>query len=281
MEASILSSPLFQSAALPLVVTLVACGLIRLVGGQSRGSVVAGAALAIGFLAAYVAISGVPAFPPRASSQKLAYLVLAGVLIGMALDLLRAGRNLDWTMTLVALGLSIAWLGWPRLRSADPVNAGMAAVVWIGCGIALIRLYALRDRGSDGTVLLLVTALGVAGIAFFGRTASYAQLGGALAAASGGFMVWNWPLARFPLGAAAVLGAGGALAAMVTNMVFYTKSSALAIVCLLPIFFADAVADQVPLPRGVLGQSLRPVVLALLAAIPVSLAVGVGAYLNS
>jgi hypothetical protein len=91
-------------------------------------------------------------------------------------------------------------------------------------------------------------------------------------------MLWNWPLARFPFGAAAVLGAGGALAAMVTNMAFYTKSSALAMVCLLPIFFADAVADQVPLPRGALGQSLRPVVLALLAAIPVGLAVGIGAW---
>ncbi len=278
MDASIFHSPLVQSGALPLVVTLAACGLLRLIGGESRGPLAASAAVSIGFLAAYVAISGVPLFPPRASSQKLAYLVLAGLALGLVIDLLRPGHRASWAAILVASGLGIAWLAWPRLGSADPAIVITFALVWMGSAMALVRLHAIRGRASDATVVLFAAALGLAAISLLGRTASYAQLGGALAAAAGGFLLWNWPVARFPFGAAAVLGAGGAFAAMGTNVIFYTQSSLFAMACLLPVFFVGVVADRLPIPRGSSGQALRPVVLAVLASIPVGAAVSIAAW---
>jgi hypothetical protein len=269
-----------QSGAIPLAVTLIACGLIRLAGGSSRGRLIAGAAVSIGFLAAYVAISGVPAFPPRASSQKLFYLVPAAVVIGLALDLLGPGRRASGVTILAALGLGIAWLAWPKLRTADPVAVVTVALVWIAAGVPLIRLHAIRGSGSDGAVLLFAAALGLAAIAFLSRTASYAQLGAAFAAATGGFLLWNWPVVRFPFGAAAVLGAGGAFMAMAANIFFYTKASPISMLCLFPVFFVDLVADRLPLPRVLAGQPLRPFVLLAFASIPLGAAVAIGALTN-
>lgn len=276
MDASILDSPLTQSATLPLAVSLVACGLVRLIGGPSRGPLVASVAVSIGFLAAYLTISGVPPFPPRASSQKLAYLTLAGAGLGLVLDSLRLDRGPSRGTMLVALGLGVGWLAWPKLRSFEPAIVLTVSAVWIGTATVLVRLYAVRARGSDGAMLLLVAALGLAAVSFLGRSASYAQLAAALAAATGGFMLWNWPVARFPFAAAGVLGAGGAFGAMATNVLLYTKASPIALALLLSAFFVDVLADRVPLPPGRFGQSLRPIVLAALASIPLAASIGVG-----
>lgn len=273
MDGSLFANPLVQSAVLPLLVAVVATALLRLVGGAGRGPLLAGAAIALGFLAAYLTIAGVPLWPPRASDQKLAYVVVAGVFLGLLLDIMRPPELWQRAGIVLAAAVAVLWLAEPRLRSPETAMLVRVALLWLGVSVALLRLSGMRARGSDAGATLLVVAAGLAPIAFFGASISVAQYAGALAAATGGFLLWSWPLSHYRFGQAGVLGAGGVLAAVVVIMALYTRASTMALALLLAAFFADLAARRVPLPGGTLKRLLGPISLALLGAVPVGLAV--------
>lgn len=117
--------------------------------------------------------------------------------------------------------------------------------------------------------MLLFAAIGVSIVALLGASASIAQLAGTLAAAIGGFLLWNWPWARYPLGAAGVLGGGGVLLSLVLTLGLFSEDvSRPALGLLILIFLAPPLAARLPLGRyAVFG----PIVLGIVAAIPVVL----------
>jgi len=266
----------------PLACALVVAGLLRLAGGPRRGAMLASASIGIGFLVAYVVISGVPRFPPVASSQKLAYVAAGGLLLGVVLAFVRLPRPAHWAAVIAGVAASVSWLAAPRLGSPDAAFLVTMATVVGGCAVATLRLAAARERDVDAPVMLLVACLALAPVAFFGAAASVAQLAGALAAATGGYLLWNWPVVRFPFGAIGTYGAGAALTAMVSVLALYTtRTSLLALALVLPVFFADSVARRVPLPGGTTERFLRPMVVAGIALVPLAAAVGVGYYVYS
>jgi len=275
MDGSWLDNPLVQSAALPLVVALVVTGVLRLLAGPGRGPLLAGAAVAIGFLAAYLSIVGLPPWPPRASDQKLAYAVSAGVVLGLVLDSVRVPRLVHWLAVVAGAAAVLAWIGWPRLRAGELEMTLRVAALWLGGAVALLRLHRQRLQGAQAGAMLLVVSAGAAPVAFYGASLSLAQFAGALAAAAGGFLLWSWPLSHYRFGSAGVLGAGSALLTVLGIMGLYTQASPAALALLLPAFFADALSARVPLPAGTLGSLLRPIVLALFCAVPVAAAIAV------
>lgn len=277
LDPTLLGHPLTRTFILPLVVALLAGGLLLAIGARR----VAVLGIVLGFLAAYVAIRGVPAFPPGSAEHRLVYLVLGGGVLGALFDGLRPGRAVQWWLIGCAALVGVGWIAWPRVvgASAPVVIMAAGAVAW--SMVILGRLEAAGERGTVAPVMLLVAALGMAPLALDGASAAFAQLAGALAAAAGGFMLWNWPTPRMPFGRAGVLGGENALVLLGVSLAFHTSASVPALVMLGGVFFADAVAERVPVGRGLVQRLLAPVVLALVALVPAVAAFGLARLLAS
>jgi len=169
-------------------------GALRFTNGRERGPQVAGASVALTFIIAYLLIIGVPPLPPVSSSQKLAYVVAAGLVIGFVFDYWRFPAFFRWAVFGLGMAVTIYWLGANKLHRADTWLLLGIVALFAGTILAEWRIEAGRHRGLDPLVKLLVASLATAAIAQFGDSTSLAQLSGALGAALGGFMLWNWPI---------------------------------------------------------------------------------------
>jgi hypothetical protein len=283
MLASILQNPALQSTIVPLVAALVLTGGLRLALGPRNGPLLASAGIALGFLVALWTVQGLPPLPPRASNQKILYLVLLGLAVGLALDLTRARRILHWAAIVVLPLVSFAWIG-ERPVFGDPAGtAPMLLVVWTGTALALFRLHQTAREGATAPVMLMLVAFGVAGIAMLATSASMFQLALALGFAAAGFLVWNWPKPRYPLGATGLLGAGMALVAIVDILALFTRTNvlgtAVGLAVLFGVFFADRLARRISLQASAVTAALRPVMLGLVCVVVVGLALAAASAL--
>jgi len=282
MEA-LLSDPRVQSAAAPFVVAALLTGVLRYLGG-SRSDIFAGLALLAGFFAAYWLVLGMPAWPPRGASHKIAYIMLAAGGLGLLLDLGRIPPLGVRVVVAVGAVASAVWLMGARFDFGDPMTwlwPGLPIVlVWIA---VLGRLEARIDDDLSGPAMLVVAAVGASLIALFGRSASIAQLSGALAAATAGYAIWNWPVARMDLARAAMFAAGAAWLGLMTQMVLFTRAESWALLALLAVFVADqpaarAVARFLPSSNW-FGHAVSPLAHGVLVAIPAAVAVFIASAL--
>lgn len=275
-----LSSPFVQSVLIPVAGAFALTGAIRFANGRAKGPIVANAAVGLAFLIGDVIIGGFPALPPESLLDKVTLIALGGLLMGFLLDFFR--RPPIQREALFALGSAAAlyWMALPLLDGASAwLLAGLVAL-WLAGLIAGFRVEQGLPPVLDASMLLLVGALGVGAIASFGHADTHARLAFALATALGGFMIWNWPKARYPFGAALLLGGGGALFALVVALALESGASHYALAILLLSFFAAPIAKRVKLPGGRLGEALRPFVLGAIALIPALAALAI-AYFTS
>ena len=261
---------------MPIVLGLVLTGALRLANGRERGPRVAGAAVALSFLVAYWLIVGLPPLPPVQSKDKFAYIVVGGMVLGFLFDFWRFPALFRWVAFAAGTGATLYWFGIRRFPTADSWYLLGACALWVASLIALWRVEAGRNDGLNPAVKLLIAALGTGVIAeLSGSSASIAQLAFALATALGGFMLWNWPVHRYPHGAALLLGVGGALAGIVFWLVLFTKTNPIPLAILLLVFFADLAANRVRSGDGPVGRALKPIVLGIACLIPAAAAIGI------
>ncbi len=285
MAASLFEDPLFQMAAVPAIVAFLAVGFFRLAGGLNRGTAMAGAAIAFGLLSAYLFIQGMPPFPPVSSSQKLPYLILGGLVLGAFADAFPNRPALAYAAIVVVVLATVVWFGLPQVTSLDgllslPRDIQLTAVgLTIGGLLVLSRLYRQGRFGGDAAVMLGVAALALAPIAFLSNSASYAQMAVALAAAVGGFYLWNWPRPRYPLGVFGVLGAGLALLALSTGLLRFTAAGPWPFLLLILVFYADMPANRPHTQHQPRTRWYRPLVIVAIAALPAFAAVGAAYWL--
>ena len=274
------ANPLVQSVLVPVVGGFLLTAAIRIANGASKGPLVAGASVALGFLIGYGLVVGLPPLPPVSAQQKLAYVVAAGLVLGFLLDFFRRPPLYREVLYIVGTAAALYWMAQPRIAGGNAWTYLALIALWLGVLILGHRLERSRSAGIEPAIKLLVAALGLGVIALFGRSASQAQLAFGLATALGGFMLWNWPVNRYPFGATLLLGAGGALAGMAIVLALYSETSPAALAILLLCCFADVAAKRVKLPASKLGEALRPIVLAGIALIPALTAIAV-AYIQS
>ncbi len=268
-----LSNPIVQSIVVPLVVALVATGLLRLLGGQRRGAAIAGLGAGLGALAGCWAIFGIPSFPPAGSTNKLFYVIAIASTLGLVIDLLALPQIAAKVLAALSGPAGIAWIGGAKAL-AEPWPAGFIVVVSMlvtaGAGW---RLANHPDKPADGGVMLLVAALAMSISALLGNTASSAQLAGATAAALGGFLLRNWPKPRFRLGCGILMPVLAVLAAMAVQIALFTKIEAYALIPLAFVLFANYATHRLSLGTGKMATALTPVVTGLIAAIPAAVTV--------
>ncbi len=277
--SAILTDPLGQSVVVPLIAAILVAGLIRLIGGPGRGALLAGLAIGLGFLACYIAVFGVFAWPPRSAAQKIPYIVVLAMALGVTMDLTRLAGPFARGAIFVGVVGAVWWLFGNKVNLSAPWP-----LVWPGAAVIagwLFVLWRLNMKAGDvltPAVTLLVAAAGLAVIAVLAHTASGGQLAAGLAAATGGFALWNWPVPRFRFGQGAILAGAAALMALTTQFVLFTKVSLWAILVLALVFFGMDVVAGLKLPSGRLRGFVAPVVLGAVCALPALAAVAIAFF---
>ena len=278
---ALLNHPLVQSAVFPLALGFILTGVIRLIGGPGRGSLLAAAAIGSTLLATHLLIFGPPPLPPRSATEKLFLLTAAGLAAGFALDLIRDRQIVVRIVIVAGAAAGLWWLAGNRLGSPtldeDWLRYGLVLAAGLVC---LLRLESRSDDGLNPSVMLLVAAIGAGTVTVIGASAAIGQSLFGLAAALGGFMLWNWPVNRFAFNRAALLGAGLPFLFLVAQAAFFTRAPAAALALLIPMFFSDSLAYRLVRGGSRGANTMRPIVVGLLAAIPALAAAGVALWLG-
>jgi hypothetical protein len=179
-----------------LIVSFMVTGMLRGALGpvQGRRWAAAGAALAI---VGSAALQLGWRLPPGTLTERLPWMLAAGALLGLVLQLLDASRRTEWLAAGVLWALVLAMVS----MRAFPVFLGMLllglAVLW-----AVLREHAAR---ADAAAMLVVASLGLGAAAMLSGSALLFELGLALAAAVGGCALWLWPVVRIAFGASGAI----------------------------------------------------------------------------
>lgn len=266
-----------STVLVPLLMGLALGFLDRLSGERRR--LVAG----LLFLAAVVAvilIEGMPVFPPVAGRQKLPFALAGLALLFLVLGFvrLRAGRLSSALLVFVASAVPAGWIGY-RLLAAAPAKAGAAlAILLFFAAMAFLfqrPAEGSRPGGSSPLIGLLFVLIATAIVSVTGGYIGMAQLSGALAAVTGGWLLVAYGAflrgddsalspAALPLQAWLVL----AGLFMVLTLLFAPSASLVALfLTALPLVVALWLERSAGFPAG-LPRAFRPLLSGLLAGLP-------------
>jgi hypothetical protein len=229
---NLLADPVGQTAIVPFAIGFLLALILRIVGLRALAALGIGAAF---FATYYIIHSGVPAFPPVATAQKLFYVAAAGLALGLVLDLAGAARSGGHLFAFVVPIAALAWMRWPQLM-AGPGGALIATlVVLFLASIVVYWRQAASARGADTdeassaalfpAIQLLAAGIGLGGIALLGISLSFGSLAMALAAGTGGYLLVSYLAHLFGgrglgYGAVGALGGGGIWLALAYAAVF-------------------------------------------------------------
>jgi hypothetical protein len=285
-------NPVGQAAVSPFLAALVLTLLLRLILGAGRTRYLPVSGIGVGFLLAYALAVGIPALLPHASTQKIFYIVLIGLVLGIAIDAAGATRRAGHAVAFLLPAAALAWIAQRRFAGLTLEGWAILAALLVASVLVYWRL-AASTRGRDEAgqtsvalapaIMLLITGASLGALALIAASASLAQFAFALAAAAGGHLlveyvahVLGFRVGAF--GAAGAFGAGGALLAIVYVMGLFTSGlSPISLLLVLCVYLAQAPARALALRVGsdatVLGRAVQPVLFGLVVAVPAVLAV--------
>ncbi|PWC88456.1 hypothetical protein TSH100_07860 [Azospirillum sp. TSH100] len=269
--SELLQDPFVQSSALPLLVGLILVGVLHLL----RRSLAA-AGVAAGFLVVFAMVIGLPALPPPSSMGKLFWASAAGLLIGVVADVAGFRGRAASVLLAVWLAASLLWIALPALDSAAAIVTLIVLLVTAAC-VAFVRGSEEVESPVESPMApastLLALALAVGGTALIGSSASIAQMALALAAAAGGFLLWNWPVERhgWGLSGRAATGIAVLLAAV---LALFTQTQAAVLLLALPALLAGHARRLIPQGDGPVGRAASAAAVTVVAVLPALVAIG-------
>ena len=265
-----LNDPFVQSSLLPLLAGLVATGAMRLIGGVAHGDRLAPAGITLAALGVFVFVIGMPAFPPPSSLGRFAWSAAGGLLLGLFVDRFLDGKpRIGRLITALWFFAALAWIVGPAIASLR--DAILLAAPLLTGFLICVGFLPKAPYGSSTAPAAATLSMGIAmgGVALIGGSAAVAQTSLALAAATGGFLLWNWPTERHFWGASGrvALALPALLAALAT---FYTAARVETLLVAPAALAAGVIAGRLPVPETRVRRGLRSavvVVLALLVAV--------------
>ncbi len=270
----LLHDPFVQSSILPLLVGAVVVGVIHMMKPVRR---LAAAGIAVTFVIIFALVIGVPALPPPSSMGKLFWASAVGLVLGVVMDIVGARMRVGSVLSAVWLAVSLVWIALPALDSLTGILSLLvllAVAAWVSFG----RLASGADDSPVASAApLLALALAVGGTALIGSSASIAQMGLALAAATGGFLVWNWPVERHVWGLSGQA-AFGVVILLACVLTLFTQTQTAVLLLALPALFADRLRRRLRVPDTGFGRAVATAAVTALAVLPALVAVG-AAYL--
>jgi hypothetical protein len=263
-----LGHPLITSVMLPLTLAIVLTGTLRAVAVGERSQRIAASAIGLALIIAHGLTFGAPTWPAQSGPEKLALLFVLLLLGGIVLDIMLAGRIVTAAAACLAVLALTLWLAWPQLMRSEPgllLQLTLVALLGLAC---LAMLGKTPANGTNRPAMLVVTALTLAGASFNAGSLLLMQVALALAAAIGGFALWNWPNARLPFHATGVAVSGIGCLALALLLVLLTEIRPWALLPLPLVFAAGSVVRRLPMPRRLSRRALEPVFITLIGLLP-------------
>src|SRR5215831_2721418 len=127
--SQILDDPFIMSAVLAAWLPLVTAVIFTGIGGMTSARA-AGCAIAIAFLIAHLSIFGWPPFPPRSSLQKIVYISIAGLVLGIVFEVL-GERVPIRPLAVIWSAVIVVWLGWQQLVGWQALGLVQLALIWL------------------------------------------------------------------------------------------------------------------------------------------------------
>ena len=241
-----LNDPLFRSLLLPFAASIFAIAVIRLLLGEGKGAILSNAGIGIGILMGILAIFGWPGWPADDIVGKAAWLVLAGIAVGVATDRFQLALPFAMLLLISWPVLTLLWFIAPELAH---LISGQALIrlggLIIGAVILFVRLDQEQDHGQHAPLLLLWCGVALGGMAYVYNLGRVAELAAVVAASVAGYLAWNVPVTRYPIGHAAILSAGTILIALATALIALHDGADLGLMLVVAILFAERIAALV------------------------------------
>jgi len=180
----LLTNPIFQTAVVPFVVALIA-GLIL----NRFGWYWAGLAIVIGFIACAWLITDLKLFP-LSSTRKIILLGLAGIIVGICLDIYSGTRRFIPYALFIGGAVAALWVIWPVLMRKEGTEFWLlaaGAAVYTGWLVAIMEK--LREQPARAGTAALSLGIGTGVSAVMGASALLGQLAASIAAASGAYLL--------------------------------------------------------------------------------------------
>ena len=238
-------------------------GATRLIWGKERGPRRAALGAGLVIPIACLAIAGMPQFPPESLIDLIPILAAVGFFFGVILDLEEIDR---WPRRAVTIFAPLTGLVWVVAEASESISSqtdrNVTVAMFAAMAIATVRVSRGRGSAMTAPIQLAVAAIGLGVLAWVGGSGLLAQISAAVAFAVSGFLIWNWPVFRFPPGAALVMGAAVPLAAIGGALTLSGTVGGGALAILVLIFFSDWLAGAISLGGSSLAQAMRPILVA-------------------
>lgn len=253
---------------IPAVVSILAIGFLRITLGAWRTSVLAPVGIGVGFLVSYFLTTGLPLWPVASVLGITPYVVVAGILVGSFLDM-RSTENSSLTLMHIALSMVLVfWVATQWHGGTIHENEMVLYGVLIFSGFwAMQQLNDQRDSGLAPAISIFSALVGIAIIAnIYGtRTGLFAS---SLAAATIGYMVWNWPNCRYPWGSTGTIVGGGVYLILASELAIKNPALALPIGLTLLSFIIHNLTYRL-FPTG---NALQPFIQIMFSSLPIATA---------
>jgi len=239
-----LGEPWVRALLLPFVASGAAVAVIRLLLGEGRGAILSNAGIGLGILAAHLAIFGLPDWPANGLVEKMFWLAAGGLVLGALVDRFSVPMPIGLVLILGWPVLSILWIVQPDLGGH---TSGLALLRFggliVGGIIIFVRLDQEQDNGQNAPLMVLWAGATLAGLAALYGLMTSGEIAAAVAAATLGYLIWNIPVSRYPMGHATILPAGSIILALSSAFIVVRPGADLALLFLVALFFANRIGN--------------------------------------
>ena len=180
----LLANPAIQSGIMPFVIALIAAWGLRRLGWVWSG---------LGFAIAYYVSAYLAAgfqFTPLTSTRKILILGMTAIALGLAVDFLKHKPRFLPAVIFVLGAAAMSWVIWPvaaRQEGGEYWMMFLPSLIYAGWITAATE--SLRSKPDEGAMVALTLGLGTGISAMLGASALLGQLGIAIGAIAGGYLI--------------------------------------------------------------------------------------------
>ena len=181
---NLLVNPAVQSGVIPLLAALICAFILKRFGWYWSG---------LGFgIAYYISVyfaAGLQ-FTPLTSTRKTLILGIAAILLGLVLDYIRQKPRIVFPVVFVGGAFAAIWVVWPvasRQEGAELWLLLLPSFLYAGWITAATEI--LNDKSDEGAMVALALGLGTGVSALLGASALLGQLGIAIGAIAGAYLL--------------------------------------------------------------------------------------------
>ena len=264
----ILLHPAAQSIIIPLTISILSALILNLYVDKRHGTNYAVMAVSLGVLASYLAIFGLPPFPPQISNQKFFYIVILGAIIGLTSEHTQKWASLK-LYTLFSIG-GLVWLTSPTITfgiikfmvTLLPMLSLWVLTFYQLCRLSKQKLVAIKVIGT--------CAIGVSITAILGTSASTGQLGIAVTASTIGVYFVLFKKTQLGSSNLWIYAAAIPLLVLVSQIILFSGGSTLPLVPLLALLFSSEIISL-----GCLKRYPRKLIEGTILFFPLAISIGI------